>query len=160
MNVQPADLCRVAKEVLETIAFVFVAQPPRGGPPVAEEQMSAVVGFDGSSTGAVRLVLPTSAAREMAATMLGLDSQDSLRSGQVADAVGELANVIAGNLLRVMAGPTAIFRLSSPAARHHAAGEASIALADPEGAASQTGTLFLESGWVELSVVWKEACPA
>ncbi|MCW2856953.1 MAG: chemotaxis protein CheX [Marmoricola sp.] len=70
---------------------------------------SAAVTVSGEWQGAVSVELPRSMAEEIARRMLGLDDEvDSVGDDDVADAVGELVNMIGGNVKSLMPGPSAL----------------------------------------------------
>jgi hypothetical protein len=78
--------------------------------------------------------------------MLGEDEDTVLPEQQQHDALGELANVICGNVVQALAGPQPVFRLDSPRIDPNPAPGSS-----PASGQSLTSTcISLESGWVEL----------
>jgi chemotaxis protein CheX len=91
---------------------------PAGRPFAADEAWSAAVAVSGGWDATVTVELAAPVAHALTATMLGLDT------GDVADAVGELVNMVGGNIKSLMPGPSV---LSLPAV---AAGRA----AHPSGA--------------------------
>jgi chemotaxis protein CheX len=64
-----------------------IGQPPR-------TNVVSTVGFAGSSSGLVTLGCSSDAAREITASLLGLDPGDV--ESELADAIGEMTNMIAG----------------------------------------------------------------
>ena len=67
------------------------------------------VGFHGPFTGAVRLEMSAAVLPMLAANMLAMDGEPG-RVLQM-DALGELANIVCGNVLPALAGPRAVFNL-------------------------------------------------
>ena len=100
---------------------------PAGRPFAADEAWSAAVAVSGGWDATVTVELAAPVAHALTATMLGLDTGDGAEAPEdadVADAVGELVNMVGGNIKSLMPGPSV---LSLPAV---AAGRA----AHPSGA--------------------------
>lgn len=92
------DLAGVASAIWASIMGADAeAGPPDGGPAVAGRAITACVHITGGWQGSVAVVLPSSLADEVAATMFGL-GPDELTHDEVLDAVGELANIAGGNV--------------------------------------------------------------
>ncbi len=75
-------------------------------------QAAAQVRFKGPFEGCLIVALHGEILAPLAANMLGEDSHPSPELQK--DALGEIANVICGNILPPIAGESAVFRLSSP----------------------------------------------
>ena len=100
-------LGQVGGEVLESLAFLL---PVESGPPSSDAaSMTAQVAFHGPFDGLVRVRVPRDMLAELASNMLGLEAGEAASGEQQADALGELANVICGNLLPKVAGAEAVF---------------------------------------------------
>ena len=97
---------------------------PSGGAFPADDAWSAAVSISGGWDATVTVELSAPVALSLTATMLGLETSARVEDGDVADAVGELVNMIGGNIKSLMPGPSV---LSLPAV---AAGRA----AHPSGA--------------------------
>ena len=100
------------------------------------------VAFAGPFAGALTVRVSDDVAATLAANMLGVDAvggDDRL----VRDALGEVANVICGNLLPELAGRAAVFHLGAPEAL--AAGAA--------GAARAAVTLGIDAGRAEVALL-------
>ena len=97
---------------------------PAGQPFAAHEAWSAAVAVSGGWDATVTVELAAAVALALTTTMLGLDTAEEIQDGDVADAVGELVNMVGGNIKSLMPGPSV---LSLPAV---AAGRA----AHPSGA--------------------------
>jgi chemotaxis protein CheX len=97
---------------------------PAGQPFAAEEAWSAAVAVSGGWDATVTVELAAPVALALTTTMLGLEAADEAEDGDIADAVGELVNMVGGNIKSLMPGPSV---LSLPAV---AAGRA----AHPSGA--------------------------
>lgn len=87
--------------------------PPGGGGGGAwwTDAPRASVGFRGPVHGHLALWVSSEVARSVAGTMLASDAPDE---ALVADTLGELSNVICGNVLQHLAGPDGEFVLSPP----------------------------------------------
>ncbi|MDA8263163.1 MAG: chemotaxis protein CheX [Actinomycetota bacterium] len=103
-NPNPQDL----GEIVESIWEVFLAD---GGPirhaerTEFEPAMTASISISGAWNGLVAIGFSAQAARWSAAHMLGIPLED-LRDADVVDAVGELVNVIGGNVKGIVDAPT------------------------------------------------------
>jgi len=148
MKVTPEALRSVAREVLETTAFAIVMPEEEGGP-VAGPMLSATVRFDGPSMGAFALAIPESVMPALANNMLGRDEGEPCTGQEIADALGELANIMCGNALFHVAGPAAVFDLAPPEVASSAEGVRT----PPEG----TSVIVpLANGFAEVSCVLED----
>jgi chemotaxis protein CheX len=77
-------------------------------PGTAAANVVATVSISGAWQGRVLLAFSPPAARRAAAALLGLDEADDAGDGDVADAVGELVNIIGGSVKSLMPQPTAL----------------------------------------------------
>jgi chemotaxis protein CheX len=126
---ETTDVQAIAEQVWSS--FLGETEPllPRpvepGRPFDAEDAWSAAVAISGGWDATVTVELSADLALALTTTMLGLDEAETAEDGDVADAVGELVNMVGGNIKSLMPGPSV---LSLPAV---AAGRA----AHPSGAA-------------------------
>ncbi|WP_435768362.1 chemotaxis protein CheX [Nocardioides sp. SYSU DS0651] len=79
---------------------------PADAPFDAAGAWSAAVTVSGGWQGVVTLELEEQAARRLTAEMLAIPAVDEVSDGDVADAVGELVNMVGGNLKGIMPGPS------------------------------------------------------
>ena len=115
-------LTRVSAETLEKLAFVFafaddVPSSTDNGDiykPVDPNNYRVRVVFRGPFSGSLVIDITPEDLKEVAANMLGLDLGDSISDADQQDAFKEVANVVCGNLLPVMAGKEAVFDIESP----------------------------------------------
>jgi len=108
----------VVSKVFETMFYLSVetleegeATEPSGASPVQitgeQEQKSpprflrSEIGFQGKNSGKIRLHIPYDLARKLAVNFMGVDDND-LSESQVVDMVGELNNMLAGNLFSLL----------------------------------------------------------
>ena len=110
-------LSRAATESFETLAFCFVELGPLEPFSPDEVDGVVVVAFRGPFSGALALQLSGGILATLTANMLGLDETPSPELQL--DALGEAANVICGNVLPRVAGPSAMFSLGAPAHFEH-----------------------------------------
>jgi CheY-specific phosphatase CheX len=102
-------------------------------------EATVTVLFRGPSRGSILLQIYGNVLPALAANMLGEEATPELQLQR--DALGEVANVIAGNLIPTIAG-TDVYDLESPIVRHRADGAEQ---APPPGFAAET-RLGLEEG--------------
>jgi chemotaxis protein CheX len=108
-------LTGVTEEVFDTMVFTPVkALPPQDHLPVATGAgIVAAVSFSGSANGIVLFHAALAAGRQIAAAMLGLPSPEDC-GPEVADAIGELTNMIAGAFRTRMADHNGAWTISTP----------------------------------------------
>jgi CheY-specific phosphatase CheX len=148
MQVTEQTIAGVAKDVLETMAFVLVI--PGGDESAGDGTIvRATVGFEGPFGGSVSLTIPDAAVPEIVANMLGNDDGGPPTVQQQCDAVGELANVMCGNLVQALAGPEPVFRLEAP----KVATDLTAAGSESASGVVTSARVPLENGWAELSLV-------
>ncbi|MDF3071330.1 MAG: hypothetical protein K0R38_6931 [Polyangiaceae bacterium] len=137
-------LDRAIRDVFENLCFMMPA--PRSSAPPEPGQASRVVlavDFRGAGRGSLHLVLPESMIAAVASAMLGEDGL--LELSEQYDAACELANIVCGNVLPLVAGQRAVFDLSSPRV---------IATMDPGlgGPSDATVAVRLDEGTVSASL--------
>ena len=110
----PADLEGALRHAtvltFEELAF---ALPTGGGTAAPAKSVSAQVAFSGPFAGRVVLSVDAAMLPALAANMLGMDEPPP--PADQWDALGELANVLCGNLLPAIAGGEHVFLLEAPA---------------------------------------------
>ncbi len=84
--------------------------------PGSDEAIAATVHISGEWNGTACLSCSTAAGRRAAAVMFEMEDED-LTAAEVSDAVGELINVVGGNIKGLLPNPTT---LSLPAVHHGA----------------------------------------
>ncbi|MEW6516018.1 MAG: chemotaxis protein CheX [candidate division FCPU426 bacterium] len=149
MEANDVLLNKVAQEIFEQTAYL--TPRPEGTPsmPKRPDAMArATVNFTGPFPGILQLEVPSDLLPILASNMLGEDetSPEAARQGQ--DALGELANIICGNLLARMAGPEPIFHLDAPTIENPARPVPDV----PANKYRAYTTLSLEIGWASLSI--------
>lgn len=90
---------------------------PAGSPFDATGAWSAAVTIAGEWQGVVTVEVAEVVARRLTAGMLAIPSEDEVTDGDVADAVGELVNMVGGNLKSLMPGPSVLSLPSVAAGR-------------------------------------------
>ncbi len=111
---------KIVANIFETMFFLFIEPPEDGGP--SEEggsgldpsipYLRSVIQVEGEVGGHLKLYLPYDLSRSMAENFLGLE--DEVTQSQAMDMVGELLNMISGNLLS-SGGRKMTYKLSMPA---------------------------------------------
>jgi hypothetical protein len=112
----PADaLAEAAVDVLEKQAFMLGERCPKHELVTeADTFWLARMEFSGPAWGELGIEMPAGACGELAANMLGVDTESSLTREDAADALGELLNVICGQWLTARYGVEPVFDLSIP----------------------------------------------
>jgi len=111
-----AALSQAVRDVFENLCFMLPTPTPSGAsiPPELGSLSRVVlaVDFSGAGRGSLHLTLPDSMIASVASSMLGEDGP--LELSEQYDAVCELANIVCGNVLPLIAGERAVFDLASP----------------------------------------------
>lgn len=130
-------LCQAAISTFEELCFVFPTKENDLPDIETSECSSVLVEFNGELDGGLILTVEDEALSLIAKNMLGEDH--AIDSDMAHDVLGELANVICGNVLPEITGTQHIFKLSAPVAQitSHSVGEpqASVRLIMDEGRA-------------------------
>jgi CheY-specific phosphatase CheX len=104
-------LMETAKDVFENLVFMSQQPDTTEGPGIPME-VRAAVRFSGPFSGTLSIDVPKQILTELVANMMGMDEIPTLEQGF--DALGELANVICGNVISKIAGPERMFDLDVP----------------------------------------------
>jgi hypothetical protein len=124
-------------KTLEDAAFVF-AEVADGAPPFSPPVLEARLRFEGPEAGELALATSPAMAQGLAANLLGLDPGDPEIGQRAGDALGELANILAGAVVLELFGPRVETRIGVPSVREVAAA--------PAGEAPCAVTLSTEEG--------------
>ena len=151
----PSPLLTAATSTFESLALLFAESPPSGAQLDAPLTHAVRVAFTGPCAGALDVAVSDDVAVALAANMLGLDPETVRGESQWRhDAVGELANVVCGNVLPLVAGREAVFHLAAPAVR-----AVSDAPAAGDGPSALTTTLGVDGGRAVLTLVLDDPAP-
>ncbi|MCW2567059.1 MAG: hypothetical protein JWN54_1156 [Mycobacterium sp.] len=101
------DVEQIVGEVFGSFLGGDDALPLPGAASTGDSAVTASVSITGGWEGHVVLGCSTAAARTAAAELLAM-GEDELAEADVADAVGELANMIGGNIKSLLPGPSAL----------------------------------------------------
>lgn len=147
MEASPEMLAEVAQEIFENLVYIS-PQPPDEESEPSLVQVRASVRFQGPFSGTVSLGVSEGLLPELALNMLGVDkvSGDSGKKGR--DALGEVTNVLCGNLLARLAGPEPVFDLGVPQVESVPAAEAEAEL--PQAPGQTAVRLEMEGGRLEV----------
>ena len=112
----PSPLLTASTSTFESLALLFADVPPSAEQAGAPLTQAVSVSFVGPSAGALVVAVSDGVAVALTANMLGLDP-DAVHGDAALqrDALGELANVVCGNVLPLVAGRGAVFHLAAPA---------------------------------------------
>ncbi|MBX2851221.1 MAG: chemotaxis protein CheX [Phycisphaeraceae bacterium] len=110
---------QVATEVLEQLAFMF-ADPatPDELPETITEAYVAQIGIRGAATGKLTVVAGHEICAELTANITG-EEADEVSIESAVMAIGELTNVLCGQMLTQIAGTDPVFDLEPPAILDH-----------------------------------------
>lgn len=107
-------LYKTAASTFEEVGFLFLLPGMDEHHREAQLEASVSVEFDGPSRGRLVLSAHGGMLPVLTANMLGVDSPASVE--QQHDALGEIANVVCGNVLPMIAGRISVFRIAAPRA--------------------------------------------
>jgi chemotaxis protein CheX len=107
-------IIRVTEEVFATMVFHSLTRkvPIEGDALRPASNVVGTVGFAGSSNGLVAFYATMDAAKQMAASMLGMEAGEV--GDHVADAIGEITNMIAGSFRTQMASSGDTWAITVP----------------------------------------------
>ena len=112
------NIIDATKEIFETMVMLDVSP----GSPLDEKvtsfknSVSGMVGLAGVSKGMISIHTPDSVAMAITSSFLGMETTEI--NDDVKDAIGELANMLAGNIKMVLCGNGKDITLSIPSAVH------------------------------------------
>ena len=112
-NPQKKTLSKIATESLEKLAFMFFISDSFREPIPFQNAVTAEVSFAGVFSGRLAVVMTEAALKELAANMLGIDSE-AVAQNHLNDALKETANIICGNWLPVVGGDETVFHIAAP----------------------------------------------
>ena len=138
MHRDPLD---VLSECAEQLGYLTPIEP---GPAPTASAMELVVAvdFSGACRGVIYLGMGTGLARQLAINMLGCPERSQIAEETACEAAQELVNVVAGNVLPLVYGGDAEFRIGAPRRA-----------AFPEGPSRCCASLRTEEGMLALVVV-------
>ena len=105
-------LARVAERMFASMASMIPLPKELAWRTKIASPVSVSVGFDGPLSGTLVLTVPAEMLPALARNLLELDDDPTLE--KQLDALKELGHVICGNLLPLLAGPMAVFRVHAP----------------------------------------------
>ena len=141
------ELYRVAAETIESLALMFLMTEEDACVLDPEDVTVAHVDFTGPFNGSLALSVTEELLPELAANMLGRPGEQDVPVEDQEDALKELANVICGNILPVVAGTEAVFNVCGP----QIAGEDEDASVREGYAPAASTEFFIEGGIVSVS---------
>jgi CheY-specific phosphatase CheX len=139
-SLSSSPLHTAASSTFEALAFLVPSADPTAAEQGAPYAHAVSVAVLGPFSGRLELRVSADVARSVAENMLGADDADPML---VRDALGELTNVVCGNLLPELAGRRAVFQLSAPRA---------LALDAPRVLPTNAVTFGVDGGRAELAL--------
>jgi CheY-specific phosphatase CheX len=106
-----SPLLAATTRTFESLALLLPSIDPTGAEASAPAAHAVRVAFTGPLRGCLALRVTDDVARAFAENMLGVSDPSA---SMIRDALGEVANVVCGNLLPDLAGREAVFHLSAP----------------------------------------------
>jgi chemotaxis protein CheX len=134
-----SKLLAAATSTFEQLGFLFADYDLEDFQEQAPLDTAARVVFTGPMHGAIEIQLTKTLLPELTQNMLG--EEEAQDEAVWADALGEVANVICGNILPQIAGPEAVFDLATPQVELNGKG-----LAPYPGPEITSGILGIEEG--------------
>ena len=128
-DIDTATLTRLATAAFERTAFMLVDPIDEADP--AKLTTHARIDYFGAGEGSVFVSASEGFIVELASSLLGVEPDEVTPQSEGADAIREIANILAGSLLTTLGGGDHAFRLGLPAhceAPDHAATTASCTL--------------------------------
>ena len=143
MNNTTSHLLAATSSTFEQLGFLFAEQELTDEQEAAQVGAAARVAFEGPFSGVVEIHTAGDLLPELAANMLGETTEPDRRLHL--DALGEVTNVITGNLLPCLGGSEVVFKLHPPTVVDHPSdfGTSGYPLA-------ANGSLGVESGRVDV----------
>lgn len=106
MSVGPAEIAEYVRSTWDSVLSLPVEPiSSESLPDSREEFLTGCVQITGAWDGAVTLDIPLQLARRAAAAMFMVDPPDDVAADQMHDTVGELTNIVGGNLKALLPGP-------------------------------------------------------
>lgn len=110
-------LYNTAARVFESTAFAFVDPPlPETEEALQGDCIAYHIPFEGAFAGAILMKMGAALPDILTSNMLATEPDDAETKDQSMEAMGELLNIICGNVLPLIAGPVEEFILFSPRA--------------------------------------------
>jgi len=110
------NLNKVVCDIMERTAFLF--PEPVENPDDANfgnfQQVMATLKYSGEQDGEITLIVPVDLGIELAMNLLGEDVDESDPGDKPYDAIKEILNIIAGQILTDTYGEKAVFNLTAP----------------------------------------------
>lgn len=91
-------LIRAVIKAFEMTKTHLVHEPLTHWHPFQSAHALGIVGFSGNATGVVHIRIESAVAHRLAATIIDVDPKDLTDPAEIDDVIGELVNIVAGNL--------------------------------------------------------------
>ena len=106
-------LKKIVSDSMEKLAFMFFVSDAFREPIQFQDAVTAEVSYTGIFSGRLAMVITEPALTELAANMLGIDTED-VEQNHLHDALKETVNIICGNWLPIEGGDEAVFHIDAP----------------------------------------------
>ncbi len=107
------SICQAVEEIFSSMIFMEITSTTETIPSPADEKMlSGVIGFAGELQGTILLHMPQSVALSITNAFLELELEEI--NSEVTDAIGELANMVAGGVKYLLPDHGQNIQLSIP----------------------------------------------
>lgn len=107
-----SSLLQAATSTFEDLGFLFATSEPSESQAEAKVEAVARVAFTGPCEGTLEVRVAGGVLRVLASNMLGME--ETTEHDVTLDALGEVANVICGNVVPAVSGRAAVFDLHAP----------------------------------------------
>lgn len=107
------ELRKIVSDSMEKLAFMFFMSDAFREPIPFQDAVTAEVSFTGVFSGRLAVVMTAPVLNELAANMLGIDSEE-LELNHLHDALMETVNIVCGNWLPIEGGDEAVFHIGAP----------------------------------------------
>lgn len=152
MEIPEQILMQTANAIFESMTFTST-QPQSGENPEPSPLVRARIRYAGPFRGSAGLTLPESMLPELTRNMLGDDDGALPSRSEQWDVLGELLNVMTGNILNAIAGPDPIFDLDAPEVAANSEPGAEADFKPFSTAINQKSVrLWFENGWAEIGL--------
>lgn len=113
LNQQTQTLTTIFSEVLANLAFMFTDEGEILPNP-EDQWLETVIGYNGPTTGTLKLYCPRDFSNTLASNLLGLDPEDHIEDQHAFDATKEFMNVVCGQFVTAAYGREDVYDLTIP----------------------------------------------
>lgn len=159
MTVTPKNLSAAISEIVEELTLMMVEA--EDGPVDFPTGIVGRIGFTGPAEGELAVRCEAELGADLASNMLGVDPGDDEAQTKACDALGEMLNVICGNLVTRLFDEERPFTLSIPEVRKDGPPPAEASATPPgpssAGATTTNCVLYMDGHPIEFTLSYHEA---